>query len=81
MMSREAVAQLARDVPSLTEIDAELAHRLTADALDTELSRRGLVVMRMLMPQHGRRTGQIFACSARMAEGYAIYGSAIRVTS
>jgi hypothetical protein len=34
-------------LPSLGEIDAELARRLPTAAIDAELSRRGLVVMKM----------------------------------
>jgi hypothetical protein len=37
--------------------------------------------MKMLMPQHGRPTGQMFTCSERVAQGYDVFGSAVRVTS
>jgi hypothetical protein len=75
------LAQLGRDLPSVGEIDTELVRRLPTAAIDAALGRRGLVLMKMLMPQHGRRTGQVFACSERVAQGYDVFGSAVRVTS
>jgi hypothetical protein len=33
------------------------------------------------MDQHGRRPGQVFVCSERVAQGYDIFGSAERVTA
>jgi hypothetical protein len=80
-MTAHALDHLARVLPSLAEVDAELARRLTTAAIDKEVTARGLVLMKMTMAQHGRHPGQLFACSERVAEGYAIFGSAIRVTT
>ena len=81
-MTRAELDRLGRDLPSLAAIDAELARRgITPAALDAELSTRGLVRMKMTMAKFGRRPGDRFVCSERIAQGHDVYGSAVRVTS
>jgi len=78
-MTPDALAALAQPLPSLADIDRELARRRRRVKQNTGAP--GTVTMKMLMAQHGRKVGDVFTCSPRIAEGYDLFGSAIRITA